>query len=217
MRGESAPSTAIGACAGEILAWNPSSHASPPQEVVVSRSERLGCLVKQALALLENDHEAARRCLKDASALLASECRDSPPGAAVTQEGFMPGGLAGWQAKRALAYIEANLGAKICAGDLADLVAISKSHFSRAFKRSLGVTPMAYVARRRVERAKAMMRSTQEQLSEIALACGFADQSHMTRSFQRCVGTSPGLWRRVASERTDARLSRSAMSHSAFV
>jgi AraC-like DNA-binding protein len=62
-----------------------------------------------------------------------------------------------------------------------------------------------------------MMRSTQEQLSDIALACGFADQSHLTRSFHRCVGMSPGVWRRIASERTDARPARSGVSHSAFV
>jgi AraC-like DNA-binding protein len=57
---------------------------------------------------------------------------------------------------------------------------------------------MAYVAARRVERAKLMMTSTRERLTGIALACGFADQSHLNRHFRRVVGTSPGLWRRTS-------------------
>src|SRR6185312_17337988 len=113
--------------------------------------------------------------------------------------GFQPGGLARWQARRALAHIEENLGSKIAIRDLAGLVAFSKSHFSRAFKRSLGLSPMAYVARRRVERAKILMVSTDAQLTEIALACGFADQSHLNRSFRRVVGLSPGVWRRTTA------------------
>jgi len=59
---------------------------------------------------------------------------------------------------------------------------------------------MEYVAKRRVERAKLMMISTGEQLTYIALACGFADQSHLNRSFRRMVGVSPGTWRRTSTE-----------------
>jgi len=81
---------------------------------------------------------------------------------------------------------------------MAEVVALSKSHFSRAFKCSLGSSPMAYVGARRVERAKVMMTSSRERLTDIALACGFADQSHLNRYFRRVVGTSPGLWRRMS-------------------
>jgi pimeloyl-ACP methyl ester carboxylesterase len=55
---------------------------------------------------------------------------------------------------------------------------------------------MAYVAARRVERARLMLTSTQKSLTEIALACGFADQPHFNRLFRRIVGMSPGRWRR---------------------
>ena len=82
--------------------------------------------------------------------------------------------------------------------EMADVVGLSKSHFSRAFKCSLGSSPMAYVAARRVERAKLMMTSSRERLTDIAFACGFADQSHLNRCFCRVVGTSPGLWRRMS-------------------
>ena len=80
--------------------------------------------------------------------------------------------------------------------DLANVVALSRSHFSRAFKRSLGFSPMEYVVVRRVERAKAMISGTSEPLAEVALACGFADQPHLNRRFRDIVGISPGRWRR---------------------
>jgi len=119
-----------------------------------------------------------------------------PPAITFFERDLRPGGLAHWRAKRALAYIEAHLGSKIESAEVADCVALSKSHFSRAFKQSVGTSPIAYVSARRIERAKLMMISTRERLSDIALACGFADQSHLNRYFRRIVGITPGVWRR---------------------
>lgn len=166
-------------------------------------ADKVRLLVRRAVKCLETDRQAALRCLNDVSALLGAHGQG--PGASPFEvlSDFQPGGLARWQARRALAHIEENLGSKIAIRELAALVSFSKSHFSRAFKRSLGVSPMAYVTTRRVERAKTMMISTDQQLTEIALACGFADQSHLNRSFRRMVGLSPGLWRRTNAEVDD--------------
>jgi AraC family transcriptional regulator len=164
-------------------------------------SSRVEHLVKQAMNYFETDRKAAWRCLSDASTLLGTGVGDSgvsapsAPGC-LSLKNARPGGLANWQARRVLAYIEANLGSKLEIGDLANLVALSKSHFSRAFKHSLGMPPMEYVAVRRVERAKVMISSTRELLAEIALACGFADQAHLNRRFRDLIGMSPGRWRR---------------------
>jgi AraC family transcriptional regulator len=144
-------------------------------------------LVRRAMTFFDTDRAAAWRCPNEASTNLGAQME---PNAA------QRGGLPAWRAKRTLAYIEANLASKITIGDLADLVSLSKSHFSRAFKQSLGSCPMSYVAARRVEHAKLMMTSSRERLSDIALACGFVDQPHLNRYFRRVVGTSPGLWRR---------------------
>jgi AraC family transcriptional regulator len=154
-------------------------------------------LVHRAMKCLESDRRAALRCLTDASTLLGGCVKRSEGGGPEMPSSFQPGGLARWQARRALAYIEENLGSKIGILKLAALVSLSDSHFSRSFKRTMGLSPMAYVVKRRVERAKVMMIATAEQLTEIALACGFADQSHFTRAFRRMVGMSPSLWRRT--------------------
>jgi hypothetical protein len=65
--------------------------------------------------------------------------------------------------------------------------------------RSLASSSMTYVAARRVEPAKLMVTSTRETLTQIALVCGLADQSHFKRSFRRVVGMSPALWRRAST------------------
>jgi AraC family transcriptional regulator len=162
---------------------------------VASASIRVGHLVKQAMSFFETDRKAAWRWLSDASTLLGADLQDMGVNAPSVDK-LQPGGLATWQARRTLAYIEANLASKMDIDDLANLVALSRSHFSRAFKRSVGLPPMEYVVVRRVERAKAIISGAREPLAEVALACGFADQAHLNRRFRDIVGVSPGRWRR---------------------
>jgi AraC family transcriptional regulator len=160
----------------------------------MSEERLLHSLVRSAMSFFESDRVAAWRCLNDASNLLDRESHDG--GLRTPLEVPRRGGLPRWRAKQALEYIETKLGSKIAIAEMAGLLALSESHFYRAFKQTFGCSPMTYVAARRVERAKLMMTSTGERLSDIALACGFADQSHLTRYFRRTVGMSPGLWRR---------------------
>jgi AraC family transcriptional regulator len=154
-------------------------------------------LIDQARIFFETDREFARRCLRDACDLLGAESQDTTAVAAPFQCAVRPGGLAGWQAKRALDYIEENLGSTLRICKVARSVGLSSSHFFRAFKVSLGVPPGRYVARRRVERAKLMMISTGKSLCDISADCGFADQAHLNRHFRRVVSMPPGMWRRV--------------------
>jgi len=107
------------------------------------------------------------------------------------------GGLSPWQIRKVTTHIEAHLDRPIRNEDLAAIVRLNPSHFCRAFRNSLGEPPHAYVIRRRVERAQGLMLSTDASLSDIALDCGLADQSHLTRLFRRIVGDSPRAWRRA--------------------
>jgi AraC family transcriptional regulator len=107
------------------------------------------------------------------------------------------GGLAPWQIRKVTSYVEAHLDQPIRNEDLAALVRLNASHFGRAFRNSFGEPPHEYVIRRRVEHAQGLMLSTDASLSEIALNCGLADQSHLTRLFRRFAGESPRAWRRA--------------------
>ena len=107
------------------------------------------------------------------------------------------GGLAPWQERRAKEIIEANLDGEVPLTQLARECGLSISHFSRAFKDTMGTPPHQWLLRRRVENAMRLLRSQQLSLPQVALACGFSDQSHFTRVFTRLSGTSPGAWRRL--------------------
>jgi AraC-like DNA-binding protein len=79
--------------------------------------------------------------------------------------------------------------------ELAATAGLSRFYFLRAFRREVGVTPHAYLTGRRIAAAKLLL-DGDVPLSEVALACGFYDQSHFTRSFKGCTGVTPGQYRR---------------------
>jgi AraC-like DNA-binding protein len=79
---------------------------------------------------------------------------------------------------------------------LAALCGLSRSHFVRAFKQTTGMSPHHWLLVHRARRAKDLLRATRLPIAEIALECGFADQSHLTRVFSKAFGISPGAWRR---------------------
>jgi AraC family transcriptional regulator len=110
------------------------------------------------------------------------------------------GGLAPWQERRAKEILSANLDRGVPLKDVAQECRLSLSHFSRAFRSSMGVAPHSWLLTRRIEVAKQKLRDSRLPLAEVALACGFADQSHLTRVFTRMVGVSPGAWRRALGE-----------------
>lgn len=113
------------------------------------------------------------------------------------KERFHSGGLRPRQLRKVIDHIRSNIAETLSLPALAALVHLSQSHFTRAFKVSVGETPHAHVLRLRIEAAMAMMVKTDEPLAEIAVACGFSDQSHFTRRFHCLVGTSPSRWRRT--------------------
>ncbi len=79
---------------------------------------------------------------------------------------------------------------------LAAIADLSPKHFARAFRQSTGMPPHRWLIERRIDRAKALLRTADLSLAEISLACGFADQSHFTAAFRKLVGFTPGGYRR---------------------
>ena len=157
-------------------------------------NDALASLLASATVALDTDRRAAKRCIQHAAALLGINLSSGRNGAA--EHSCLQGGLASWQAKRIRSYIEDKLDTSIRATDLAGLVQLSASHFFRAFRKTFGESPVAYIMQRRVERAQELMLASRAPLSQVALECGMCDQPHFCRCFRRIVGTSPGAWRR---------------------
>jgi AraC-like DNA-binding protein len=106
-------------------------------------------------------------------------------------------GLLPWQVSRVRDYIDAELGDRPSLTGAAERARLSPGYFSRRFRQSFGLTFSKFVAQRRIARAQAMMTSTSSSLCQIALACGFADQPHFTRTFGSVTGSTPSHWRRA--------------------
>ncbi|PTW55698.1 AraC family transcriptional regulator [Breoghania corrubedonensis] len=104
------------------------------------------------------------------------------------------GSLAGWQEKRVIDYIVEHLDEPFSISSLAEACGLSRSYFIKAFQRSFGRTPHQWLTEYRVKRARELLQMSMP-ISEIALACGFSDQSHFTRVFSKLVGTSPARYR----------------------
>ena len=167
-----------------------------------SRDEALLRLLATATAAFDSDRHQAKVCVQQAAELLrVSLGREGhPPNVSPSRSGLAP-----WQAKRVVAYIESNINLSFRVADLAGIVRLSVSHFSRAFRESFGQPPLAYVKVRRVRHAQVIMQNTREPLSQVALDCGMSDQAHFNRVFRKVVGVSPGAWRRqFRSEPTNA-------------
>ncbi|MEL7113427.1 MAG: AraC family transcriptional regulator [Pseudomonadota bacterium] len=83
--------------------------------------------------------------------------------------------------------------------DFAAETCTSKFQILRRFSRELGTSPHAYLTQHRVKRAKAMIMAGSS-LAETAVACGFSDQSHLTRTYSRQFGLTPGCFTPAANE-----------------
>jgi AraC-like DNA-binding protein len=98
--------------------------------------------------------------------------------------------------RRATAYIEEQYAEPIDRDDIARHVAISPDYLTDCFHQELGITPIAFLTRYRIRRAREMLENTDQMITEIAMATGFSAVSHFTRTFHREVGMSPRAYRR---------------------
>lgn len=162
--------------------------------------ERMREVVGRALALLEaadrqlgQSQLAARSSIARAASILqagighTAEANGAPENTGI---------LLSWQARRVQDYIEEHLDKPITVRDLSAVLYRTQAHFSRAFKRTFGLSPHAFVLRRRIERASQLMLEGKTPLSEIALRCGFTDQAHFSKRFRLHTGATPTAWRR---------------------
>lgn len=115
------------------------------------------------------------------------------------QREIVRGGLAPSVRRRIVDYIEAHLDQTLTLDQLASEAGLSTFHFAKMFRISFGIPPHRYLAERRVERARNLLRSGGLALAQMALACGYASQSHFTKAFRSATGITPGEWRNLHS------------------
>ena len=106
--------------------------------------------------------------------------------------------LAPWQERRAKELMMNSITRPLTISEVAQGCALSRSHFSRAFKKNTGYSPQDWLLHARIERSKALLEMGMP-ITQVSLECGFADQSHFTRTFTRKTGQSPMAWRRAQS------------------
>ena len=112
-----------------------------------------------------------------------------------TKAAAFRGGLPPARLRRVEEFLMTHLADDVGLDTLAAIAELSPKHFARAFRQSTGMPPHRWVIERRIDRAKAQLRTSDLGLAEIALACGFADQSHFTATFRKLAGTTPGGYR----------------------
>ena len=156
-------------------------------------------LLEAALGQLHNQVHTAQGTLLEAASLLRQQI--DPPAPREVSDGR--GRLLAWQARRVRDYIDSHITGPLLVADLCALFQRSEAHFSRAFKRTFGESPHAFLVRRRVELAAQCMLTSNASLSDIALRCGFSDQPHLCKHFRQASGQTPAAWRRAHRSQHD--------------
>jgi AraC-like DNA-binding protein len=93
--------------------------------------------------------------------------------------------------RRARVYLSERWDQPVALAALSSFAGLTRFELVRRFREQTGLTPHAFQTNLRVERARAML-SAGEPIARVAAACGFADQPHLTRTFRRAVGVTPG-------------------------
>jgi AraC family transcriptional regulator len=155
-------------------------------------------LVEAALCAFEGNGGAARTRIERAVALLHDETGSAydvfqSPGD--RPQGVKRAVLPAWRVRRLKQHVDANLAETVRIKDVARVVGLSPSHFSRSFGHHFGFPFGVYLRCRRIEMAQSLMLTTEAPLCEIALSCGMTDQAHFSRVFRKVVGQPPNAWR----------------------
>jgi AraC family transcriptional regulator len=105
------------------------------------------------------------------------------------------GQLPPWRVRRIADYVEAHIEREILVADLAREIGVSEGHLHRAFRATVGVTPLQFINERRIRRAMAILASERVGVTELALRVGFFSPSHFTRTFRRITGVNPSRFK----------------------
>lgn len=164
------------------------------REVPYFQDSSLEAVMRQIMLPLDWDEPSERVAVSHGAqtllAYLVSRMTNRDP-----QASRIRGGLPAFTLRRLEEFVDANLGQPVSICDMAECAGLSPYHFARAFKRSAGESPHAFVLRRRIEKAKHAL-AAGHSLIETSLLCGFSSQSHFTERFRAQTGITPGQFSR---------------------
>jgi signal transduction histidine kinase/DNA-binding LacI/PurR family transcriptional regulator/DNA-binding response OmpR family regulator len=101
--------------------------------------------------------------------------------------------------RKAMAYIHAHYAETITREEIADHVGISADYLTDCFRQELSITPTIYIRRYRIRQACELLQNSEQSITQVALAVGFSDSAHFTRTFQREMNMTPRAYRRSKS------------------
>ena len=158
-----------------------------------ARDPLLDALLRALTEEVLNDNAGGPLYAETLGAALAAQLWRNHAGGSVPIR--QRGGLASNAQRAVTEYIEAHLTEPIRLQELANLAGMSTYQLARRFKESLGVPPHQYLLRRRIERAREMLRQPHSTVLDVALSCGFASQSHFASAFRLLTGVTPRRYR----------------------
>jgi AraC-like DNA-binding protein len=100
-----------------------------------------------------------------------------------------------------IAYMERHYAEGLSMHEMAERAGLSDTHFNRRFQQLLRMTPTDYLHTVRVQVARRLLSETQRTIAEVAMECGYCDQSHLTRHFRKLTGIPPASYRRRFQQR----------------
>ncbi|ANT53151.1 helix-turn-helix domain-containing protein [Mesorhizobium amorphae] len=153
--------------------------------------DRIWTLVKLLAEAVDDPDPSAQLYGDGLTAAIMARLLADPP-----EPGASNKGLAPWQLRRVVEYLDAQLPERVDLAQLAALAGLSQAHFSRAFKASTGMAPYRWQLDQRIRRAKTQLIDSRASLDQVAEATGFADAVHFGRTFRKLAGATPAAWRR---------------------
>ena len=178
--------------AGETLEQDPDRLELLPEFQI--RNSQIEAVALMLLTEIEQEYSDNRLYLDSLTNVLAVNLLRHH-GSTKPRLPIYEGGLPPRQLSQVLAYIDTHLEQNIKLADLAQLLDMSQFHFSRLFKQSIGTSPHQYLSQQRVERAKKLLKKTDQLIVDIALECGFNSHSHLSKKFRQLTGMTPKAYR----------------------
>jgi AraC family transcriptional regulator len=159
--------------------------------------ELIQSLARSLKECLEAPHAADRLMAEALATTLAARLLRRHSNLSDQSPSPVSGALSDARLTRVYDYVEAHLDEPITVEAMARVAGLGPVHFARAFRNAVGMPPHRYVVEARVRRAKHALEQPEASLAEVALACGFCHQEHLTHVFKKVVGVTPGAYRRA--------------------